>query len=181
MSNARESLRYYLSNLYGEDVSTFVRRLSDLRKKKTQLLTNLAFLSRCRNQKVTPKYLRLKRDIGGAKATRIYKRAEEALLREQIQSTSRQLDQNANTLYRLHLKLAATLSYHDWQKIDTMTESLKKHLVEKQTAKFQRIGNAKQYKLDPSRTVVNLTNKTLPPEAISILEKGGNFYRYNYY
>ncbi|GJQ76066.1 hypothetical protein Trydic_g10279 [Trypoxylus dichotomus] len=58
---------------------------------------------------------------------------------------------------------------------ENTAESLKKHLVEKQTAKFQRIDNAKQYKLDPSRMVVNLTNKTLPPEAISILEKGSNF------
>ncbi|GJQ83759.1 hypothetical protein Trydic_g6791 [Trypoxylus dichotomus] len=74
---------------------------------------------------------------------------------------------------------SATPSYYNWQKVDTITdnaaESLKKHLVEKQTAKFQRIDNTTQYKLDPSRTVVNPTDKTLPPEAISILEEGGNF------
>ncbi|GJQ77668.1 hypothetical protein Trydic_g12794 [Trypoxylus dichotomus] len=120
-----------------------------------------------------------KQEIGGAKAARIYKRAEEALLREQVQSSRRQLDQNASTLYRLHLQLAATPSYHDWQKVDTITENtaerLKKHLVEKQTAKFQRIDNTKLYKLYPSRTVVNLIDKTLPPEAISIFEKWGNF------
>ncbi|GJQ75257.1 hypothetical protein Trydic_g9855 [Trypoxylus dichotomus] len=70
--------------------------------------------------------------------------------------------------------------HHDWQKVNTITkntaESLKKHLVHKQTAKFRRIdNNTKQYKLDPTRTVVNLTDKTLPPDAISILERGGNF------
>ncbi|GJQ79358.1 hypothetical protein Trydic_g16219 [Trypoxylus dichotomus] len=159
--------------------NSVVRRFGDLRKKKVQLLTNLAFLFRCRDQKVTPKYLQSKRNIGGAKAARIYKRAEEALLREQIQSTRRRLDQNANTLYRLHLQLAATFSYHDGQKVDTITENtaenLNKHLVEKKNAKFQRIDNTKQYKLDPSRTVVNLTDEILPPEVISIFEKGGNF------
>ncbi|GJQ80315.1 hypothetical protein Trydic_g12198 [Trypoxylus dichotomus] len=137
MISGRERPRYYLTNLYGEEVSTLVRRFSDLRKKKAQLLTNLAF--------VTSKYFRSKRNIGAAKAARIYKRAEEALLREQIQSSRQRLNENASTLYRLHLRLAATLSYHDWQKVDTITEntaeSLKKHLVGKQTTKFQRIDN----------------------------------------
>ncbi|GJQ71234.1 hypothetical protein Trydic_g10976 [Trypoxylus dichotomus] len=81
-----------------------------------------------------------------------------------MQSARRRLDQNASTLYGLHLQLAPTLSYHDWQKIDTITEntaeSLKQQLVEKQTAKFQRIDNTKQYKLDPSRMVVNLISLT---------------------
>ncbi|GJQ73120.1 hypothetical protein Trydic_g1748 [Trypoxylus dichotomus] len=46
---------------------------------------------------------------------------------------------------------------------ENTAESLKKSLVEKQTAKFQRIdNNTKQHKLDRARTVVNPIDKTLP-------------------
>ncbi|GJQ69232.1 putative Rab GTPase-activating protein 1-like [Trypoxylus dichotomus] len=55
-------------------------------------------------------------------------------------------------------------------------ESSKKHLIEKQTVKFQRIDNStKRYKLDPTRTIVNSTDKILLPDVIHIHKKGGNF------
>ncbi|GJQ80596.1 hypothetical protein Trydic_g19999 [Trypoxylus dichotomus] len=90
-----------------------------------------------------------------------------------VEISDTQLDPERSSLERLVISEPAV-----WD-MDTIpennAESLKKHLVKKQTAKFQRNDNTKQYNLNPSRTVVNLTDKILPPEAISILEKGGNF------
>lgn len=79
-----ESLKTYITNLYGEEVHHQIRHFKNLRRRRKRLLSNLGFLIRYRDQGRMPKYLQLRHNIKFATPTRIYHRASKALLQEQI-------------------------------------------------------------------------------------------------
>ena len=182
IDSAHKSLKHFLSNLYGEEVLNQCKLLDKLRIKRVNLLTSLAFLLRCREQNTVPKFVIIKNNINSKKATRIYRQAELALVRERIQEIRRKLDSVSSKLYKLHLELSSILNNEDWDKLDALSsakaELKSKSNTKRQTKKFEAIskkdiGNNKH--LDQDRVVQNLSDYPLSDAAKSLLAKGLNF------
>ena len=181
MDDGRESLLQFICRLYVEWISVLHRQVEQTRKKKAQLLASLAFLSRCRDENVIPKFLKSKQIIRSCQARRIYNRTEKALLRERIQNTRRNLAEVDKKLLGLFYQLSSKLHRSDWDKIDAISfRSMENELqksTERQKNKFQRLtkNSGSDQTLDNRRTVINVSNRNLSQEEVSVLAKGGNF------
>ena len=138
LDDGRESLSQFIRRLYGEEILVLQRQMEQTRKKKAQLLASLAFLSRCRDENVIPKFLKSKQIIRSCQARRIYNRTEKALLKVRIQNTR----QNGGVDQKL-LRLSAKSKLHrsDWDKIKAILfrrVENKLQSTERQKSKFQR-------------------------------------------
>ena len=180
----RESLRTKIKNLYGEEVLKKIKKLETLRKKKASLLCSLAFLLRCRDTGTVPRFLRHRHLFNTPQANRIYRRTENAMLRERIHYTRKELALNDQELFKLHLHLSSTLQRHDWEMLDGLTynafESCHASTSQRQRDKFERFAsqNIRGRTLDSDRMdrmVVNLSNRQLTPHETSVLAKGEKF------
>ena len=74
-----------------ESVLTSFKRLDRLTNQRSRLINNLAFLKRCRDNKVVPKGLRISNNYHTEYARKILKKAELALVRERIAWIHKQL------------------------------------------------------------------------------------------
>ncbi|XP_046994258.1 uncharacterized protein LOC124606320 [Schistocerca americana] len=177
----RERLRSHISFLYWEDIARSVRHLEKLRLKQSQLLSNLAFLQRCRDKEVVPKFAVVKHHIRSAAVNRILRKTSHAIVKERIRHTRYELDMNARLLFSCHLFLAEVLSPLDWEWVDmTLAAHQRANLsrtTAKQADKFERL-NRDQGTTGSNgihRTVINFSDKELDEATISALSKGLNF------
>jgi hypothetical protein len=128
---------------------------------------------------IIPKFLLQKRSFRTARSHRIYDRMEQALLRERIHTTRRDLAIMDERLYDVHLKVSTTLSIQDWDRIDRITcnsahttgELAKNRQEQKYFRQHIRVRDASAVK----NTVINLSDRQLNKEETSVLSKGGNF------
>ncbi|KAG8226743.1 hypothetical protein J437_LFUL004394 [Ladona fulva] len=143
--------------------------------------TALAFLLRCREKDIIPKFTEIKTSVKSPSARRIAKRAGLALVQERIHDKRRALDHNAKCLKSIRLLLASTLSPLDWEYIDKATAAqadiLLRKSTERQTKKFGQLSTEKQRipPFDQKRLVINLTDEALDEPTMSVLSKGLNF------
>jgi ATP-dependent Lon protease len=176
----RESTKTYIVNRYGKATHQNIRRMEQLRKTKARL-SSLAFLRRCRDQRVVPLSLQLKHHINTEVSRRILRRASSALLRERIRHIRRRLDTVTKELFHLHQLLSGTLTSLDWDLVDswTMAEActLQATTTTKHKRKFEHLHGIQhpEDQIDANKVVINLSNKDLEPAAVSILSKGLNY------
>ncbi|XP_049944329.1 uncharacterized protein LOC126426458 [Schistocerca serialis cubense] len=155
--------------------------LQKLRLKTGKLLSRLAFLQRCRDKEVLPKFANLRHSVSTTRSRRILQRAGAALVREHIRVTRQELDKNARMLLTQHLRLASYLPPHTWEWLDGNTyassEIHKRKATEKQCGKFTRLYGARQHAdhTTNAKTVINLAGKELDETTISVLSRGLNF------
>lgn len=178
--SGRGSLRYFLNHLYGEDISIKTRTFAKLRHKISKSLCTLTFLSRCRDHKVVPNFLKLKHHIKTSSSSNILHKASMSLLRNQIKHTRYELDSISKQLYSLHLELSKVLSCNDWQTFDRITSMQAQRTFELTTSTHIRKFNSllpKNPVNKPAsrRTVVNISTYQLSKDEESILSKGLNF------
>ena len=93
------------------------------KKKKAHLLCSLAFLLRCWITRVIPRFLNLKNTTFTLQPGRIYRRAEQATLRECIHQTGKYLARYDQNLLELYLRLSGVLSLGHWDLVDGLTIS----------------------------------------------------------
>ncbi|KAJ8948724.1 hypothetical protein NQ318_017892 [Aromia moschata] len=70
-----------------EDIYLKIRKFDKLRMKKSQLLSSLAFLRRCRDKEITPTFIKINHHLRTPAVQKIIKRTEQALTRERFSST----------------------------------------------------------------------------------------------
>ncbi|XP_046387273.1 uncharacterized protein LOC124156657 [Ischnura elegans] len=158
-----------------------IRRLEQLRKDRANHLSHLAFLLRCRDEKIVPRFAVVKLPVHSPAAERIAKRTSFALVRERIHYHRSCLDSNAKGLLELHYDLAARLTPFDWDFVDRTTmaqgETLLNRNTERQKRKFKNL--TRQQKTPPpappERVIVNLTEEELDKDLTAALSKGLNF------
>ena len=98
-----------------------------------------------------------------------------------IQNTRRNLAEVDKKLLGLFYQLSSKLYRSDWDKIDAISfRSMENELqrsTERQKSKFQRLtkNSRSSQTLDTQRTVINVSNRNLSQEEVSVLAKGGNF------
>ena len=91
------------------------------------------------------------------------------------------LDHNVKMLKDLHLRLSAILSPMDWEHVDRVTaalgDSVHKIDTERLKQKFERLPVKKRRISIPEghRLVINLTDKRIDEDTLSVLSKGLNF------
>jgi hypothetical protein len=154
--------------------------MEKLRKKKSMLLSSLAFMLRCRDQHVIPTFMKVKHHTNTKPTRRILQRTSIALIRERIHCKRRELNKVSRELYLLHLRLSRGLTHHVWDVIDHFMAaqaywtSVSTTATQKQ--KFSRLQGTQQpsKRMEPEKFVVNHTNRHLDPAAVSILSKGLN-------
>ena len=122
-----QSLKPYLSLLYGEQSVQQVRSYARSSIKHSKYINNLAFLKRCRDSKVIPPGLRLQDPIRNHHSSRILHQASLALLRERIVSTRSLLSHLDKDIAATETSLQTTLSTNDYTKIHTLTAASSKH------------------------------------------------------
>ena len=129
-----------------------------------------------------PKFLKIKRVFGTPQANRIYRRTEQALLRERIHETRKNLANTDQQLLPLHLRLASSLDWSDWSKIDSLTLATQENTLisatKRQKEKYDRLAAVTlktEKKTFMANTVVNLSDRQLTEEECSVLAKGANF------
>ncbi|XP_046405428.1 uncharacterized protein LOC124170629 [Ischnura elegans] len=100
-----------------------------------------------------------------------------AIVRELIRDKRNRLEQCAETLKGLHLRLAATLSPLDWEYIDRATTAMGELLLLKVTGiqknKFNNLTTT--LPPDPKRLLINLSNQSIEEPTLLVLSKGLNF------
>ena len=174
-----ESLRQFIIRLYGEEIHRQIRQLENFRLKKIHLLCSLTFLLRCRDSKVVPKFLKMKRIFKTPQSLRIYERMEFALLRERIHTTRKSLAILDEKLVSLHLLLSNRLKTCDWDNIDRLIQyKVDRRQVQcssNQKKKFELSYKNCKVKDDNNRTIINLSDHHLSSEEHSVLSKGFNF------
>ncbi|XP_030764236.1 uncharacterized protein LOC115888610 [Sitophilus oryzae] len=125
----------------------------------------------------------MKRVFSSTQANRLYTRMEKNFLRERIHTSRRDLAKVDRELIDLFYILTANMQPVDWDKIDGITYQNMQNELERTSAR-QKIKYEKlqpktkpEYRisLEPARTVVNLTDKTLTTSEVTLLAKGGNF------
>nr|XP_060622650.1 uncharacterized protein LOC132769734 [Anolis sagrei ordinatus] len=178
--SGHESLRQYIEHLYGEKLFQDTRKLEKLRTRKAHLLCSLTFLLRCRDTDTIPQFLAAKRTFKTPQAHRIYDRLERNLLRERIHTIRKELANTDKELLHLHINISQKMNSQDWDKIDNLTyRKMEKNMVvhtNRQKQKFhKRQKQQPKPELDTSRTIINLTDRQLSEDQVSILAKGGNF------
>ncbi|XP_062837651.1 uncharacterized protein LOC134299269 [Anolis carolinensis] len=178
--SGHESLRQHIEHLYGEKLFQDTRRLEKLRTRKAHLLCSLTFLLRCRDTDTIPQFLAAKRTFKTPQAHRIYNRLERNLLRERIHTIRKELANTDKELLHLHINISQKMNTQDWDKIDSLTyKKMEKDMVlhtKRQKQKFDKCRKQQpKPELDKSRTIINLTDRQLTEDQVSILEKGGNF------
>ena len=105
----REKTKNYITRLYGEEIHRSIRRLEELRKEKARLLSDLAFLLRCRDSDTIPTFAKIKSSVKSSAVDRLLRRTGLALVRERIHYKRRALDTNAIKLKDIHLHLTTIL------------------------------------------------------------------------
>ncbi|KAJ8919390.1 hypothetical protein NQ315_016483 [Exocentrus adspersus] len=182
------SYRQYLRERYGPETIQNFKKLEVLSTKYAQSANSLTFLHKCREQNLIPRGLRLKTTIQSEKANRIIRRAEESLVREQIQFHRRNkvmLNTNINTVNNI---IWNTVNVVDFNRINncvdnsynrsyitikrSQTNKFKSLVREKQEKELNQINNNQSF---INRTVINLSSKMLNTSQKLILSKGLNF------
>ncbi|KAJ8911005.1 hypothetical protein NQ315_011270 [Exocentrus adspersus] len=182
------SYRQYLRERYGPETIQNFKKLEVLSTKYAQSANSLTFLHKCREQNLIPRGLRLKTTIQSEKANRIIRRAEESLVREQIQFHRRNkvmLNTNINTVNNI---IWNTVNEVDFNRINncvdnsynrsyitikrSQTNKFKSLVREKQEKELNQINNNQSF---INRTVINLSSKMLNTSQKLILSKGLNF------
>ncbi|KAJ8914806.1 hypothetical protein NQ315_014551 [Exocentrus adspersus] len=182
------SYRQYLRERYGPETVQNFKKLEVLSTKYAQSANSLTFLHKCREQNLIPRGLRLKTTIQSEKANRIIRRAEESLVREQIQFHRRNkvmLNTNINTVNNI---IWNTVNEVDFNRINncvdnsynrpyitikrSQTNKFKSLVREKQEKELNQINNNQSF---INRTVINLSSKMLNTSQKLILSKGLNF------
>ncbi|CAK9810876.1 hypothetical protein ANTPLA_LOCUS6713 [Anthophora plagiata] len=175
----RESLKTLIRQLYGEAILKKVNSFSKQRKTLKQHLSTLAFLKRCRDQKIVPRFLEIKSTINSTQSRRILHRTGLALLRERINFIKKELNRISSRLLDLHLEISGTTLPNIWDTIDRISyEQAEKtyHLrTQKQTEKFNKLAHTSNQSAPLTHTVKNFTDIPLTQDAITILAKGHNF------
>lgn len=169
--------------LYGEETKRLIRSLENRRVKKAKLLARLAFLRRCRVEEVIPTFLTVQHHIKTSAARRILKHASSFLLKERIRHTRKEIFENDQQLYSLHLHLSNRLDSITWMKIDRRATSkatdTHEEATRRQKSKLQRLLEEQQKsagpKLTTDKVVINLTTKPLDETTTQVLAKGLNF------
>ncbi|XP_018309593.1 uncharacterized protein [Mycetomoellerius zeteki] len=149
-----------------------------LRSSLAKKLSNLAFLNRCRDNNIIPKFLQLKDHLGTHKSKNILQKTSLILIKERIHFTESQIAQISHKTFKLHLLLSATLRHDIWQTLDRITyEQATKTLTQSSERQKQKYMNLVPHKKpQPSLlNVKNLFNKDLSQDTISALAKDPNF------
>ncbi|GJQ73674.1 hypothetical protein Trydic_g14012 [Trypoxylus dichotomus] len=150
--------------------------------KKCQLLATLAFLRRCRDQNVTPTFVKIQHHIRSTTARKIIHRTENALTRERVRYTYHELNQISTPLFDLHLELSKLLHEYLWKTIDEISYEHSEHhfntVTKKHVKKFEKLKPKKtntQPELYICKTVINLSTLQLSHEQAKVLAKELNF------
>ena len=177
-----ESFKTEIRRLYGEDLIKYTNRFEKLRLKKGKLLCNLAFLCRCRDGRIIPKFAKIKHHVMNNRVKNILDHASIAIVRERIRDVRKRLSVTSQELLDIHLKLSNAMQREDCNRIDRITtqkeEWISGKVKKKQIQKFNKLSGMKSdinVKNKKRATVINLTNKPMEPVLMSVLEKGLNF------
>ncbi|GJQ69424.1 hypothetical protein Trydic_g6539 [Trypoxylus dichotomus] len=127
MDYGRESLHSTIGRVYGDEIYLKTRKLDKLRKRKCQLLSSLAFLRRCRDQNVTPSFVKIQHHIRSTAARKIIHRIQNALTREGVHYAYHELNQISTQLFDLHLELGKLLDEDLWKTIDKISYEHSEH------------------------------------------------------
>jgi hypothetical protein len=107
---AMQTYKELITDLCGECIHSAFKRLDRLTNQRSRLVNNLAFLKRCRDNKVVPKGLRISTKYHTKYARKIMMKAELALVRERIAWTRRQLCRVDERISSLNEELWMTLN-----------------------------------------------------------------------
>ena len=177
----RESFKSYIIHLYGEETLYNIRKLEKLKRQRVSLLCSLAFLLRCRDHDIIPKFARIRHHIQSQRAKKIIRHAARSLVKERIHHTHITLDRISKQILALHLQTYANLRPSDIEWIDNSIRAQTEHLTTKNSSrqihKFSRLSTNKNevINLKSEKLVVNLSNRELEAPLISALSKGLNF------
>ncbi|XP_069673690.1 uncharacterized protein [Periplaneta americana] len=181
LSRRQESFSSYFKFLYGKDVYQAVRRHQNLRETKGKLLSSLAFLTRCRDKEVTPKFVRLRYPVKNTTTAKILRRTSLALVRERIKHLRFELSVIDQELLESCLALSSRLSPMDWDRVDQslFTQGMASLLqcTKRHTKKFEGLIKSTESvpPLETSRIIINLTDQQLDEATTSVLARGLNF------
>jgi len=175
----RGSLKSLIKYLYGESILAKVNTFSKLRTSLAKNLSNLAFLKRCRDNNIVPKFLRLKDHLDTKRSKNILHKTGIILTKERINFTKSQINKISQKSLRLHLLLSSVLRHDIWQTLDRISyeQSQKTYLqsTERQIKKYNNLSPQNKPQSSLVNTVKNLSNKSMSPIMVSALAKGPNF------
>ncbi|XP_018576317.1 uncharacterized protein LOC108914886, partial [Anoplophora glabripennis] len=178
INDSHGSLQTKLRSVFGEETDFATKKLEKYRIRKQKLLSQLAFLCRCREESVMPGFLKIKHHIQSHSAQRILHRASTCLLLERIRYTRRKLDQTERDLLEVHLRFTNKLDREAWDLVDKLTTekaSIRgEEATTKQKSKFEKLLNdqfPKQANLNKSRIVINLASIQLDEDTTEVLAK----------
>jgi len=97
--------------LYGKNILAKVNTFSKLRSSLAKKLSNLAFLKRCRDNNIIPKFLQLKDHLGTYNFKNILYKISFIFIKERIHFTKLQIVQISHKIFKLHLFLSITLQH----------------------------------------------------------------------
>ena len=133
------TLKSYLTDLYGGRIYHLTKALKNVKCKLARITNHIIFLVRCRDNQLVPKGMMLRHNFSSAKAESILKKAEDALVRDQIVSLRQKKAEEIRAKDRLLLSLKNTMSERDFNIVMSVTDKA-------ENGEYQNMKSIKQKK-----------------------------------
>ena len=180
------SLKQHLLAHYEVGIHASVCNFKRLRLKHSSSKNRLVFLKRCLAHNITPRFLRNKCPVSTSRANALTTKYQKNLLKECFAKEKRKLHKMIANITKQKEYLQQKLSTQDLQKVVRVTDiAYEREFIKhrsKLKSKFENLQKENTIQIStPSRPstvnnpVLQLQPESLPPEALSILNKGPKF------
>ncbi|XP_045492134.1 uncharacterized protein LOC123691667 [Colias croceus] len=189
-TRVKSNPRKYYVDQYGLENANKIRRLEELKTKRSRFLTSLNFMKQCREHNIIPVCCRIapKKDIAGSAS--ILNKASQKLLSKVIAGHRSDIERLNIEIRNVASNLKNFMLDTDWQLclniLDNRAHSKFKSCTDKQKQKFEKLLAKKNNSMSseyPNVTecqpqvtaVVNLSKQILVSKTIEVLNRGLNF------
>ena len=100
---AQKSIACVISDRYGAPTVSLLRKFESINYKERKCELDISFISNCINNDLVPKFVQFKVANRGLRSSKVYKRSQQDLLKEELITKKRSLkvlDNKKNTLVR---------------------------------------------------------------------------------
>lgn len=178
------TLKSYLTELYGGRIYHLTTVLKNVKCKLARLTNHTTFLIRCRDNQIVPNGMRLRRVFSSVHASKILRKAEETLIRDQIVSLRQRKAAEIKTKERLLLSLRNTMSGEDFRTVQEVTDKAENNVFHStkatQRKKFDALVATKKRSARSGRSITvtavdNRSGRDLTEDELNVLKKGLGF------
>ena len=172
----------FIRQKYSREALVACRKYINTAKRISRQHQHLAFNHRCKRYQLTPLYLRVKPLVPTPEGVRVARHCSLLFVSAQIGRNHQKIHRLGQQLPVQSRSLSHLMAPEDFSALESLRVLAQYRETEKcksrQKRKFERLLNRSRGKRaggSSERWVVNLSNKQLQPDELSVLEKGLNF------